>query len=461
VALERGGRRWQATLGPAEAARAHAILDRVDGRLAEPPARSFAIPWLQAAGVIVAISAMWAGQLVVALVAMSASIRSAAAFFAAAGAAALGAAALVGRQVIETGDIDGAWPAGLLAIFGVALLAGAWRKRKAQGSRFVNAGVAGLAAFALICVAAIAARGGDAVRLYQASAALPSGAILPLALAAALAIRPRRAWRIAAIPICLVGLTIGIAGSGTFLHAFGRDPFLVAAEPLAIRTLTGSPMADFSLPGMQTDLRLSPHGRRMALTRYTGGARYAIQFSVGAPGYGFTSIAATDLLFLDDARVLALTVAGTGSRLQEMRVGSNAATWERSIDDIAGPRLAYRRSANRWIVTGMDDAGRIVSAEGTVGGSDLTRREWNLTDREEVGEAWAVDGDTALRAQRTFDFDLRETGALNLTMAAMLDPLETRLTRVTPAGQSQIAVSRLDTICTDHALEAERLVCMA
>src|SRR5262249_40789801 len=40
VALERGGRRWQATLGPAEAARAHAILDRVDGRLAEPPARS-------------------------------------------------------------------------------------------------------------------------------------------------------------------------------------------------------------------------------------------------------------------------------------------------------------------------------------------------------------------------------------------------------------------------------------
>src|SRR5262249_40956852 len=71
------------------------------------------------------------------------------------------------------------------------------------------------------------------------------------------------------------------------------------------------------------------------------------------------------------------------------------------------------------------------------------------------------DGHPALRAQRTFDFDLRETGALNLTMAAMLDPLETRLTRVTPAGQSQIAVSRLDTICTDHALEAERLVCMA
>src|SRR5262249_38650762 len=222
IALERGGRRWEAALDAAEAARAQAILDRVDGRLAEPAARTHAIPWLQAAGAIVAISAMWAGQLVVVVVALSASIRSTAAFSAAAGAASLGAAALVGRQVIETGDRDGAWPALLLTVFGVALLAGAWRKREDQGSRLVNAGIAGLALFAVASVATIALRGGDAVRLYQASVALPSGAILPLSLAAALAINRRRVWRVAAVPICLIGVLIGIAGSGTFLHAFGR-----------------------------------------------------------------------------------------------------------------------------------------------------------------------------------------------------------------------------------------------
>src|SRR5262249_15649835 len=124
VALERGGRRWEATLDAAAAARAQTILDRVDGRLAEPVARIHAMPLLQAAGAIVAISAMGVGHVVVAIVAIGASTRSAAAFFAAAGAGALGAAGVVARQGIATGDNDGAWPAVLLAVFGVALLAG-------------------------------------------------------------------------------------------------------------------------------------------------------------------------------------------------------------------------------------------------------------------------------------------------------------------------------------------------
>ena len=105
----------------------------------------------------------------------------------------------------------------------------------------------------------------DAVRLYQASTAIPSAAVLPLALAAALACRPRRGWRLAAIPIGLVGLMVGIAGSGTFLYAFGRDPFLVSGQPLPLSTLSGTPFADFRLPGMATDLRLSPRGRQVAL----------------------------------------------------------------------------------------------------------------------------------------------------------------------------------------------------
>src|SRR5262249_56685294 len=75
--------------------------------------------------------------------------------------------------------------------------------------------------------------------------------------------------------------------------------------------------------------------------------------------------------------------------------------------------------------------------------------------------AWAIEGDTALRAQRTFDFDPLEAGALNLTMATMLDQMETRLTRITPRGQTQVAVSQLETICSDHPLAAERLACIA
>jgi hypothetical protein len=82
-------------------------------------------------------------------------------------------------------------------------------------------------------------------------------------------------------------------------------------------------------------------------------------------------------------------------------------------------------------------------------------------DREQFTEAWVVDGDTALRAQRTFGFDPRLGGALAMTFAAMLNPLETRLTRITSSGSADVAVSRLETTCTDRAFDGDRLVCMA
>jgi hypothetical protein len=227
--------------------------------------------------------------------------------------------------------------------------------------------------------------------------------------------------------------------------------------------MSGSPVADFRLPGILTDLRLSPRGKRVALMKYSGGAaRYLTHFSVGVPGSAFTAISAADLLFLDDEHALAMTTEGTRTRLQEIVLGSNAVTWEFWIDDLSGPRLVYRRASNRWVVTGIDAEARMVSVEGTLGVGGSKRHDWNVTDREEAINALAIDGDTALRAQRTFGFDpTTQAGALNLTMAAMLDQMETRLTRITSKGETEVAVSRLETLCTDHALDSERLVCMA
>jgi hypothetical protein len=83
---------------------------------------------------------------------------------------------------------------------------------------------------------------------------------------------------------------IGAAGSGTFLYAFGRDPFLVNGRLLSIEPLTGSPTADFTIPGTATDLRLSPGGRQVAVMKHqmTGVAGFSVgttgAFSIGAPG---------------------------------------------------------------------------------------------------------------------------------------------------------------------------------
>lgn len=464
IALERGGRRWEARLDATEAARAQAILDRVDVRLAEPVVPPRTTPLLQAAVAGVAICAMWVGHILLAVIALGAAIRSAATFFAAAGAAALGASVLVARQAIATGEVTDAWPATGLAVLGVALIVGAWRKREEDRHPLVNVGVAVLALLVLTSLSAIAVRGGGAVGLNQASLAIPSAAVLPLALAAALTLRPRRAWRLAAIPIALVGVMVGIVGSGSFLYAFGRDPFLVTERALPIETVTSTPSADFTIPAMVSDLRLSPSGRQIALLKHAVGTGVVTSvsvattstFSIGAPGSEFVPLSANDVLFQDDQRLLTLTIAGTDAVLRQVTLPSHTVAWERQIPNLHNARLSYRSGTQRWIVTGMSLDGRLVAVEASVGGTDVQRREWNIADQPGWPDAWAVDGDSVLVAQRQFDLE-----GLSWTLLFMLDHMQTRLTRITPNGTSKIAASQLDTSCSDRAFDAARLACLA
>lgn len=464
IALERGGRRWETPLGDAEAARAQAILDRVDVRLAEPVIPARTTPLLQAAVAGVAVCAMWVGHILLAVIALGAVLRSAAAFFAAAGAAALGASIFVACQVIATGDLSDAWPATGLAVLGVALMAGAWRKKEEDRNPLVNVGLAVLAMLVVASLAAIAMRGGGAVGLNQAMLAIPSAAVLPLGLAAALTLRPHRAWRLAAIPIALVGVMMGVAGTGTFLYAFGRDPFLVSQRPLPIETLTSTPAADFTIPAMVSDLRLSRSGRRMAVLTHpaatgivtTVSVATTSTFSVGAPGSEFASLSANDVLFLDDQQLLTLSVAGTDSVVRRVTLPAQTVDWEQQVPNVHLARLSYRADTQRWLVTGMSLEGRLVAIEGSVGAKDARRREWNIADQAGWPDALAVDGDNVLIAQRQVELE-----GLSWTMLFMFDHMQTRLTRITPSGTSKIAASQLDTSCSDRAFDAARLACLA
>jgi hypothetical protein len=104
---------------------------------------------------------------------------------------------------------------------------------------------------------------------------------------------------------------------------------------------------------------------------------------------------------------------------------------------------------------------RIVSVEGKVGSANVQRREWSTANQPAWADAWAVEGDTILVAQKDFGLDLVDGGMWNLTMMVMLDQMPTRLTRITPSGATEIATSQLDTSCSDRVLDAARLVCMA
>jgi hypothetical protein len=142
-------------------------------------------------------------------------------------------------------------------------------------------------------------------------------------------------------------------------------------------------------------------------------------------------------------------------------LGSNAIAWEHRIDDVLAPRLAYRRGSGRWLVTGTSGEDRIVAVEGIIDGSDPQRREWNLDDQHGVADAWAIQGDTVLFAHRSLDFEFGPMpgSAWSLTMMAMLDQIGTRVTKITPAGPTEIAASQLDTTCSDRALEGDGLIC--
>jgi Zn-dependent protease with chaperone function len=461
VAVESGGRRWETKLEAAEAARAQKILDRVDVRLAEPAVRSHSVPLLQIAGAIVALCAMWLGHIIVALVALGASVRSAAAFYAAAGASALGAAGIVAREAIAAGHVENTSPALLLVVLGVALLAGAARIREDDTHRVVDAAITTLAVAALVSVTLVIMRSGNAVRLYQASLAMPSSAILPVALAAALACKPRRMWRLAAVPVAVVGLMIGVAGSGTFLHAFGSDPLLLNGQHLPIETLQGEPIADFSVPMSGADVRVSPGGKRVAIQSVSERGHVSKSFAVGTPGSQLSPVEADDFLFLDDERALIVIAKGPNTIVREIALQSASVTWEKSIDNVQPRRLAFRRATGRWLVAGSTFEGRVVSVEGEGGHSDVQRREWHRDeDDHDWAQAWAVEDDTVVLAEQMFDPGMLDGISWRWWMIFAYDSMQTRLTEITPLGSKEIVVSQLSTTCTD-VLDATRLVCMA
>jgi Zn-dependent protease with chaperone function len=461
VAVERGGRRWEVALEGPEAARAQAILDRVDTRLSEPVTQSHALPLLHVVSAVVAICAIWAGQIVVAVVALVASVKPSPVSFAAVGGASLAGVALLGRDALATGSLNSPWQALFLAALGVGLIAGAWWKRETDESRARNWGISALAVLTGLSLVLIVMRSWTAIGLYQASVAFPAATILPFALAAAMACQSRPAWWRAAIPLAAVGLLVGIAGSGTFLHAFGRDPFLVAGPRLTIEPLTGSPVADFTIPMSAADLRLSPGGGRIAVLTQQAPMGIVTTFAVGTPGGDLAPVPANDLLFLDDERVLTLAGDGADTVVREVRLETRTTAWEHRIENLRAGRLAYRRASNLWVVTGTSFDGQLVSVEARLGSSEVERREWNTSEPYGWADAWALEGDTVLLARKQFDLDVLGGGALSSTLTLLLSHIPTRLTRIGPTGPIDVATSQFDTTCSDRVFDAARLVCMA
>jgi heat shock protein HtpX len=468
LAVEVTGRRWSVPLKEEDVARAQGVLDLIDCHLPEPVKPAFPLP---AAGrivvLIVASLTILAGQLATGIVALMAMVRPSGPLAAAAAAAAIVAAVLARREGYLSNLELQPWVSIGLAVTGVILLWTAWTSRKDSIAPVVTRLVTGIGVLATLALIVVLSSGTNMLRLHQASRSLTAVVVWPIALGVALAFYPGRFRRLAGVLPVLVGLITMGAGSTAFLDRFASDPLLVKTERMAQTALSRAADREFDLPFYATDVRLSPGAARFAVSSFQmdeyDRRRPKSRFHVGRPGSPLSPLEADDVAFVDDDRLLIMDEREEGTRIVELSLANQAeATWELTVPDIHGARIAVRAGTREWRLLGWDREKRIARATGHIGSSDVDRMQWTMpTGRRIAPLAIAVSGPDALIVETRYEASLVE-GISLLSAATLLHSglTSSQLWRVGPTGQQDLGLSHLATHCFVEAL-GDALVCGA
>jgi Zn-dependent protease with chaperone function len=221
------------------------------------------------------------------------------------------------------------------------------------------------------------------LRLHQAALARPSAALLPLGLAAALLASPSRRLRAAALlPALLAALPL-LARSERFGMQYGRDPLHSAAPLFTERSLAGAPWREIQLDRPAVRARVSPSGALYAWQTPSTDREPNPAFRLARVADGSAAgpeMAADDLQFLDDSRVLAVVSHDDGGmELQIVEAATGQIAWQRALPALSAPRVGVDASTGRWRVAGW--AGEPLASvvlEGAVGGGDPEERRTRL-----------------------------------------------------------------------------------
>ena len=230
VALDVRAKRREMSLADSDVVRLQAVLDVVDGRLADPPRPPVIHPSVQRLVLLTAAAMLLTlSHVVVAFVALLALLKPSLPLLVGAGLAALTAAALALRDHADTAYVT--MMSLPLAITGLLLLAFAWGHRHDPRQRLPPF-IALLGLGGAIAVAALAINGLDVIRLHQGTRTMPWATVFFAALAGALAFSSARRVRIAAVAVAIAALATTLTASTAFLDRFATDPFLVHAPAL-------------------------------------------------------------------------------------------------------------------------------------------------------------------------------------------------------------------------------------
>ncbi len=462
VAVDGSNRRWDILLQPGDVARAQAALDVVDARLGALPASpqmSFAAArWLALAALVTAAAV---GQLSASLVAWIGVMQPSVPVLAAAGAAALGAAAVVWRDHFLWASDPFAWTALALLAYGVVLIALAAFSRHHPSAPRARQITAALAAGALIACGLVAASGVEAMSLHRSAREWPSAAVLVLAVAGALAFARRPRIRVAAVPVACVGVAVIFLGSAAFLDRFVDDAFLAPAEPLTVTTVTGHPVGELTVPFEVIEARLSPTGRRVALSSEDDDERVTIH--AGPAGGPLASFEADEALFVDDARLLLLERQRSATLLRLLTLdGGGREVWSRRLP-LWAVRLSFDRSTNSWYVLGRDDADDIIRVSGRISEDNVREERWSGLGIEEA-DVRSVSNGAVLAIETRYTSSRFENRLLGV-WAPLIPPVgrsESRFWSIENSGRRSVfATSRLDLVCQTTSGDDAATLCTA
>lgn len=398
VAVGPSARRWELVLSADDVAPIQAVLDTIDGRLADPPAARVGLafgPQIKRIVLIATITIVLSmSQLGMALIALVAWAKPTPPILVGAGLAALTTAAFMLRDL--SGYLSEFWiPLTILALFFFGL---AWSAR-GEPRHGTGKYLAALAVAATLCIAVILLGGFTFVDLHRSARDLPSATVFLVALAGALVLSKERRERLAGLVAAVLAVSITSVGSTAFLDRFGADPFLVPSHPLRSVSLNTRPIAVFDVPSDTSRIGLSSDARYVAV--YTErdedrDARGKVQ--IGRVGNPLTPITADDVSFVGDDELLVVHSTGDSTVLKAQTLNdSSTVVWQHVVDDMLEPTLSVNQITRRWALLGWNGEDTVVRVEGGLDGSAIEKTQWSMAqDEDDYVSAMASSGPDAL-----------------------------------------------------------------
>ena len=405
AARTHSGRAWSVPLRPEDVAPVQSALDVVDVRLApRHGSRSMAAP---GANLLVrAVAAIGVLAAMVASSALSVFVAGLIVVFRphVAPLAAL-AAVSIGTALLSAGRGDAAAEtlnptAILMALLSAVALAALLLLRRSQADssdphrRVVALTVGALAVVAVSSLLPLWDRSDPRPLDYRGLMAIvPNVFIAVSGAGAALLGRDRRWARWIGIGLVVIGMApLGLGAAWPSVETGIRWQHVTAT--LLHRT---------ELERHATELRGSPSGQRLAVrvVRHARGETPWVFRMLGAASGG-AEVAADDLAFLDDERLLVVRREDKTLRLLLIEGGPSAEpAWRLALPDMWGARLWVSPSTGAWTIVGSapESESDVVAVTGLVGREQIRVKRWTFPESK-VGSAWVVTGpDTALEVR--------------------------------------------------------------